>query len=183
LEKHEPETHLIPLAIRAALGGKPLMVMGSDYPTPDGTPVRDFIHVADLADAHVKALQHIDAGGASTAFNLGTGNGHSVKEIVAAVERGTGRQVPFTLGARRQGDPAVLVADAAKMRAATGWQPRHSTLDVIVETALAGQESLVLAEGKLPITVALPEPTRVEPAVMPPLEAPPATAAELAPAE
>ena len=171
IENHEPETHLIPLAIRAALGGKPLMIMGADYPTPDGTPVRDFIHVADLADAHVKALQYIDAGGDSTAFNLGTGNGHSVTEIVAAVERGMGRAVPFQIGARRPGDPAVLVADAAKMRAATGWQPSHSTLDIVVESAIAGQESLVLAEEKRPILV--------EPAVLAPAQA----AAGLAPAE
>ena len=173
LEKHEPETHLIPLAIRAALGGKPLMIMGSDYKTPDGTPVRDFIHVADLADAHVRALEYIDAGGPSSAFNLGTGNGHSVTEIVAAVERVSGRQVPFIMSTRRPGDPAVLVADASKMRAATGWQPKHSSLDVIVETALIGQEILV---GERPMVALHPitvEPSRTETIVataLPPID-------------
>jgi UDP-glucose-4-epimerase GalE len=176
LENHEPETHLIPLAIRAALGGKPLSIMGGDYPTSDGTAVRDFIHVVDLADAHVKALDYLAAGGASTPFNLGTGNGHSVKEIVAEVERLTNRPVPHTIGARRQGDPAVLVAEATKMRAATGWQPRHSRLDLIVETALAGQEALLRPETPRPIAVTLPPA-----AVIGPIDAP--VPASLSPAE
>ena len=176
VENHEPETHLIPLAIRAALGGKPLSIMGGDYPTFDGTPVRDFIHVVDLADAHVKALDYLAARGASTAFNLGTGNGHSVKEIVAEVERVTGRPVPHTMGPRRAGDPAVLVAEATKMRAATGWQPRHSRLDLIVETALAGQEALLRPMAPHPISVTLPRA-----AVIGPIEAP--VPSSLSPAE
>jgi UDP-arabinose 4-epimerase len=163
VEHHEPETHLIPVAIRAALGGDPLMIMGSDYPTFDGTAVRDFVHVADLADAHVKALQYIDRGGPSAAFNLGTGNGHSVLEVVAAVERVSGRAVPYKLGARRQGDPAVLVADASRVRAATGWQPTHSRLDLMVETALVGQEQLLRVETE---TISLPAASPL-PQVMP----------------
>ena len=178
LENHEPETHLVPLAIRAALGGKPLSVMGGDYPTEDGTAVRDFVHVVDLADAHVKALEYLDAGRSPTAFNLGTGRGHSVKEIVAAVERVCTRPVPHVISDRRPGDPAVLVADAVKMRTATGWEPKHSRLDVIVESALAGQEALLRPEPSRPITVELPPA-----AVIAPIDQPAPSAAGLSPAE
>ncbi len=146
VEDHEPETHLIPLTIRAALGrGGELVVYGTDYPTPDGTAVRDYIHVTDLADAHVRALAYLAADNESGAFNLGTGDGHSVREVITAVERATGRKVPMREGPRRPGDPAVLVADAVRMRAATGWTPQLSTLDRIVETAVAGQRRLVQA--------------------------------------
>jgi UDP-glucose-4-epimerase GalE len=153
VEDHEPETHLIPLTIRAALGrAGELVVNGTDYPTPDGTAVRDYIHVTDLADAHVKALAYLAAGNASAAFNLGTGNGHSVREVIAAVERATGRTVPMRAGPRRPGDPAVLVADAVRMRAATGWTPQLSSLDRIVATAVAGQQRLVQASRAGPGT-------------------------------
>jgi UDP-arabinose 4-epimerase len=178
LENHEPETHLIPLAIRAALGGKPLSVMGGDYPTADGTAVRDYVHVVDLADAHVRALKYLAADGASNAFNLGTGRGHSVKEIVAAVEAGCGRSVPHTISARRPGDPAVLVANADKMNAATGWKPRHSRLDLIVETALTGQQALLRPAAPRPITVDLPPAV-----VIAPIDSPAPSTATLAPAE
>src|SRR4029077_4921727 len=111
-ELHEPETHLIPLALRAAAGTGPgLQVFGSDYPTPDGTCIRDYIHVNDLAEAHVKALEHLQAGKESFAANLGTGRGHSVREVVATVEEVTGNPVPLHLGPRRPGDPPALVAD------------------------------------------------------------------------
>jgi len=135
-EAHEPETHLIPLAIAAALGtGVPLTVFGTDYPTSDGTAVRDYVHVADLASAHVLALRRLLEGGESCALNLGTGKGHSVLETIAAVERIGGRPVPTVLGARRPGDPPSLVADASAARAALGWQPRHADLDSIVRSA------------------------------------------------
>jgi UDP-arabinose 4-epimerase len=141
VENHEPETHLIPLAIRAALRrGRALTVFGTDYPTPDGTAVRDFVHVCDLADAHVRALGYLAGGGDSAAFNLGTGHGHSVRDIIAAVERVTGRAVPVIDAERRPGDPPVLVADASRVKAACGWEPTQSSLDFIIETALTGLE-------------------------------------------
>jgi UDP-glucose-4-epimerase GalE len=137
-EDHDPETHLIPRVLRAALGtGDPVEVYGTDYPTADGTAIRDYIHVADLADAHVRALGYLDAGGESGAMNLGTGQGCSVRQVIAAVERIAGRPVPFRETARRAGDPPELVADPALARARLGWQPRHSDLDTIIRTALA----------------------------------------------
>lgn len=135
-EDHEPETHLIPLAIEAALGrGETLQVFGTDYPTPDGTAIRDYIHVTDLADAHVRALDHLRGGGSSVALNLGTGNGHSVRQVVDAVARVGGRPVPVVHGPRREGDPPALVADPARAYGTLGWQPVHSDLDSIVTTA------------------------------------------------
>lgn len=135
-EAHDPETHLIPLAIDAALGaGPPLVVFGGDYDTPDGTAVRDYTHVADLADAHVRALAHLSGGGASTALNLGTGTGHSVAEVVRAAGSICGRPVPTVAGERRAGDPPVLVADATEAARVLGWRPRHADLDAIVRTA------------------------------------------------
>ena len=140
-EEHEPETHLIPLVLRAALGtGDPLQIFGTDYPTPDGTAIRDYIHVADLADAHVRALGDLAAGGESAALNLGTGQGCSVREVIAAVERIGGRVVPRREVARRPGDPPELVADPALARARLGWQPRHSGIDTIIATALAWEQ-------------------------------------------
>ena len=135
-EDHEPETHLIPLAIGAALGKRPpLEIYGTDYPTADGTAVRDYVHVSDLADAHVCALQYLQRGGASRAFNLGTGNGHSVREVIAAVERTGKRDVPRRVGPRRAGDPASLVAAPGRSRELLGWAPQRSDLDTIVATA------------------------------------------------
>ena len=137
-EDHEPETHLIPLILRAALGsGDPIQIYGTDYPTPDGTAIRDYIHVSDLADAHVGALGHLAAGGDSAALNLGTGCGYSVREVIAAVERIGGRKVPQREAARRPGDPPELVADPALALSRLGWQPRHSDLNTIIATALA----------------------------------------------
>jgi UDP-arabinose 4-epimerase len=137
-EDHEPETHLIPLVLRAALGrGNPVEIYGTDYPTRDGTAIRDYIHVSDLAEAHVRALGHLATGGDSAALNLGTGNGCSVREVIAAVERVGGRAVPQREAARRPGDPPELVADPALARSRLGWQPRHSDLDTIIDTALA----------------------------------------------
>jgi UDP-glucose-4-epimerase GalE len=134
-EDHSPEIHLIPRAIEAATGGRGLQVFGDDYPTPDGTCLRDYIHVTDLADAHVKALESIAAGGPSTAYNLGTGRPHSVREVIDTVARVTGRPVPWTLAPRRPGDPAVLYAAADKARTGLGWTPRLGDLETIVRTA------------------------------------------------
>jgi UDP-glucose-4-epimerase GalE len=134
-EDHDPEVHLIPLAVDAALGrGRGLTIHGDDYDTPDGTCVRDFIHVQDLARAHVAALG-IEGGPAFQAFNLGTGQGRSVREVVAAVERATGRAVPVTIGPRRPGDPPMLVAAPDRVRAATGFAPSWNDLGAVVETA------------------------------------------------
>ena len=134
-EDHAPEIHLIPRAIEAATGGRGLQVFGDDYPTPDGTCLRDYIHVTDLADAHVKALESIAAGGASDAYNLGTGQPHSVREVIDTVARVIGRPVPWTLAPRRAGDPAVLYAAAGKARTALGWTPKLGDLETIVRTA------------------------------------------------
>ena len=134
-EDHDPETHLIPLVIDAALGRRPAVeVFGTDYPTPDGTCVRDYVHVSDLAAAHLLALDRLSDG--SVVWNLGNGAGHSVLEVIRAVEGVTGRPLPYRLGERRSGDPAVLVAGSdAALRA--GWRPKFATLEQIVRTAMA----------------------------------------------
>ena len=134
-EDHDPEDHLVPRALAAAAGGAPLTVFGTDYPTPDGTCVRDFIHVSDLADAHIRALQHLESGGASGAFNLGNGQGVSVRELIASVERVTGMTVARQHGPRRPGDPAVLVASSARIMRELQWRPRLAAIDDIVATA------------------------------------------------
>jgi UDP-arabinose 4-epimerase len=137
-EEHEPETHLIPLVLRAALGSAPpVSIFGTDYPTPDGTAIRDYIHVEDLASAHVRALGYLDKGGSDIAVNLATGRGYSVREIIAAVARAAGRAVPQRETARRPGDPASLVADPSLARSVLGWQAECSDLDNIIGTALA----------------------------------------------
>jgi UDP-glucose-4-epimerase GalE len=134
-EDHAPEIHLIPRAIEAASGGRPLLVFGDDYPTPDGTCLRDYIHVTDLADAHVRALEAAVETGRSAAYNLGTGRPHSVRDVIHAVERVTGRPVPWTLAPRRPGDPAVLYAAPAKAQTELRWSPRLADLESIVGTA------------------------------------------------
>jgi UDP-glucose 4-epimerase len=139
-EDHDPETHLIPLAIDAVLGRRPpLQVFGTDYPTPDGTCVRDYVHVADLAAAHLLALDRLNAG--CVTWNLGTETGHSVLEVLQAVERVAGRPVPHQLAPRRPGDPPVLVASARRIRTEAAWQPSHAALDDIVRTAFAWREA------------------------------------------
>jgi len=131
-ELHDPETHLIPLALAAAAGSGPeLQVFGSDYPTPDGTCIRDYIHVNDLADVHVKALDHLAAGKESFAVNVGTGQGHSVQEVIAEVERVTGRRVPRKMGSRRPGDPPKLVANPAKAQALLQWKATRGLHEVV----------------------------------------------------
>lgn len=135
-EQHEPETHLLPLAILAALGsGPPLSVFGTDYDTPDGTAVRDYTHVSDLADAHLRAISHLAADGASGALNLGTGCGHSVRRVLRAVEAVGGRRVPTVPGPRRIGDPPTLVADPTAAARTLGWSARYTDLDEVVRTA------------------------------------------------
>ncbi|HKB11772.1 MAG TPA: UDP-glucose 4-epimerase GalE [Vicinamibacterales bacterium] len=134
-EDHSPEIHLIPRAIDAATGGPGLVVFGDDYPTPDGTCLRDYIHVSDLAAAHVKALEAIVETGRSGAYNLGTGRPHSVREVIDTVQRVSGRTVPWTLGPRRPGDPAVLYAAPHKAQAELHWTPAHPELESIVRTA------------------------------------------------
>ncbi len=133
-ENHDPETHLIPLAIKAALGQRPpLDVYGTDYPTPDGTAIRDYIHVSDLADAHVRALDYLTAGGESRALNLGTGRGYSVREVIDTV--GKISPVPFRDAPRRAGDPPALVADAGHAASVLGWKPQRSGLEAITQDA------------------------------------------------
>ena len=134
-ERHDPETHLIPLLLRAIQTGKPMTLFGDDYPTPDGTCIRDYIHVSDLADAHVLAVEHLLRDGASEVFNVGTGEGHSVLEILTAVERVTGKKVPHTMGPRREGDPPSLVADPQKLQRMLGWRPQRADLNRIVADA------------------------------------------------
>jgi UDP-glucose-4-epimerase GalE len=134
-EDHSPEIHLIPRAIDAATGGMGLTVFGDDYPTPDGTCLRDYIHVADLADAHLLALEAIAETGKSGAYNLGTGRPHSVREVIDTVQRVSGRTVPWTLGPRRPGDPAVLYAAPHKAQSELHWTPRFADLESIVSTA------------------------------------------------
>ncbi len=134
-EDHDPETHLIPLVIQAAVCRKPITVFGSDYPTPDGTPVRDYVHVVDLARGHILALEALDAGAETTGLNLGTGVGFSVMEIIKAVNEIAGAEVPYVIGPRREGDPAVLVASYDRAKEVLGWEPLCSSLEEIVESA------------------------------------------------
>ena len=135
-EWHEPETHLIPNALRAAAGtGNALTLFGDDYPTTDGTCVRDYIHVDDLASAHVAAIEKMSAGGNFNVYNLGNGNGYSVKEVLAACEKAVGTEIPFTIGPRREGDPATLVASAQKARDELDWNPQFGAIDEIAQSA------------------------------------------------
>ncbi len=134
-EEHIPETHLIPLMLRAAAGEKPITLFGTDYPTKDGSNIRDYIHVIDLGEAHLAAVQYLLDGGESDQFNVGTGDGYSVLEVMRAVESVTGRAVPHTVGPRRAGDPVALVADSSKLRKRLGWAPTRSALADVVADA------------------------------------------------
>jgi UDP-glucose-4-epimerase GalE len=134
-EDHNPETHLIPLVIQAAMGQRPhIEVFGTDYPTPDGTCIRDYIHVDDLAEAHLLALERLGPG-SELLYNLGIGRGYSVREVIRTVEEVTGKAVPVKEGPRRAGDPPVLVASSEKIQRDLGWRPRYGDLRAIVETA------------------------------------------------
>jgi UDP-glucose-4-epimerase GalE len=134
-EDHEPETHLVPNVLKTALGQLPhVPVFGNDYPTPDGTAIRDYIHVSDLADAHVRALNHLRGGGKSERINLGNGHGYSVLEVIEAARKVTGREIPIEFEPPRAGDPSRLVANAKYARTVLGWQPRFPELEKILET-------------------------------------------------
>jgi UDP-glucose 4-epimerase len=141
-EAHEPETHLIPNILRAAAGGPPVTLFGGDYPTPDGTPIRDYIHVLDLADAHLAALEL--TGGRSPlreVCNLGSGSGFSVREVLSAAERVLGRPIPHVLGPRRTGDPPALVASNDRAREVLGWTPRRGSLEEMIASAWRWMEA------------------------------------------
>jgi len=145
-EIHTPETHLIPLVLETALDNRSLVnIYGTDYPTPDGTAIRDYIHVTDLAEAHAAALRYLERGGTSTAINLGTGSGYSVRQVIATAERVTGRAVVAHHCARREGDPAVLVARVQRAPEMLGWRPKVSDLESIVGTAWEWHSSAVRA--------------------------------------
>lgn len=135
-EAHDPETHLIPLILQAAAGQRPsIQVYGTDYPTPDGTCIRDYIHVCDLADAHVRGLTYLADGGATTAFNLGNGNGFSVKDVIATAEQVTQRSIPVQFGDRRPGDAIALVGSSEKARQILGWTPQFPNLETMIQHA------------------------------------------------
>ena len=141
-EDHTPETHLIPLVLDAASGKRPsISIFGDDYDTPDGTCIRDYVHVSDLADAHVLGVEYLLAGGASTAVNLGNGRGFSVKEVIAAVERVTGTTIRVEMATRRAGDPPILVGSSEKARKLFGWAPRFADLETIIAHAWAWHRS------------------------------------------
>jgi UDP-glucose 4-epimerase len=140
-EHHKPETHIIPLLLDAAYNGTPFYVYGNDYPTPDGTCIRDYVHVRDIADAHYKALAYLQAGNVSTAFNIGSGLGCSVAELIVAVERITGLPVQVVLRARREGDPARLLADPSYTHQQLGWQAQHSGLEYIIKSLVVARHA------------------------------------------
>ena len=147
-ENHNPETHLIPLAVEAACGGASLQVYGSDYPTPDGTCLRDDVHVSDLANAHVRALDLLERDSRSAVYNVGIGRPFSVRDVLAEVGRLSGREVPHVMAPRRAGDPAVLFASSDRIRAELGWRPDFTELSGIVETAWNWRRSQVRGLGK-----------------------------------
>ena len=148
-ERHLPETHLIPLVLQAASGRRPhIAVYGRDYDTPDGTCIRDYIHVSDLCEAHWLALQSLCSGGPSQAYNLGNGLGFSVQEVIETAQRVTGRPIPVVEGARRPGDPARLVADATLARQRLGWQPRYASLDTIVAHAWGWEQKMAALQSQ-----------------------------------
>ncbi len=137
-ERHEPESHLIPLVLQVAAGQrKSIKIFGTDYPTPDGTCLRDYVHVSDLAQAHLLALRHLLGGGESAVYNLGNSKGYSVREVIETARRITGHPIPTVTAARRPGDPAQLIADSAKIRRELSWEPRYENLASIIETAWA----------------------------------------------
>jgi UDP-glucose 4-epimerase len=142
-EDHRPETHLIPNVLRAAQHGQPVSIFGADYPTPDGTCVRDYIHVSDLARAHLAALLHLRSGGDSTTLNCAYGHGYSVLEVIEAVKRAAGRDFPVRMVPRRAGDPMSIVATGQRIREVLGWKPQYDDLDTVVAHALAWERRLV----------------------------------------
>ncbi len=155
-EEHDPETHLVPRVIHASLGRLPeVEVFGTDYPTPDGTAIRDYAHVTDLAEAHVLALRHLLGGGQNLALNLGTGRGHSVHEVIRAVEELSGHKIKVQLKPRREGDPPILVARSVRAAEQLGWTPSRSDLETIVRTALSWHRSRLSATDAAPLGIPL----------------------------
>ncbi len=150
-EQHKPETHIIPLLLRAAQNGLPFNIFGNDYETKDGTAVRDYLHVLDIAQAHLAALQHLEKGHPSDCFNLGTGTGFSVKEMVDAVEKVCRTPIKTVWQERRPGDPAVLVADPTKAQTILKWQPKYSDLEFILKSALAFEINLSKESPSIPL--------------------------------
>jgi len=150
-EVHKPETHLIPLALEAASGIRELEVFGDDYATRDGTCVRDYIHVVDIADAHVRGLNYLLEGGSSMACNLGNGQGYSVREVITTVEKVTGRPVPYVIKPRRPGDPPTLIAEAQKAFAVLGWKPRFPTLESMITPAWKWHRQYLSTYGTAPL--------------------------------
>ena len=146
-EAHSPETHLIPLVLKAASAGSPIQIFGTDYDTPDGTCIRDYVHVMDIAEAHVRALDHLLAGGAGGAFNLANSAGYSVKDVIAAAERVCGHRIPVKEAARRAGDPPALIGSAVRARDVLGWSPTRSDLDVQIADAWTWLRSRALGPG------------------------------------
>lgn len=141
-ERHDPETHLIPLVLQAISGKRPpLQLFGQDYDTPDGTCIRDYIHVDDLASAHILAINYMNNGGESGVFNLGSNHGYSVNEVIQTATRVTGKEVPLTYAPRRPGDPASLVADASLAKKVLGWQPKYTDLNQIIQHAWAWEQA------------------------------------------
>lgn len=141
-EDHHPETHLLPIILQVAQGKrKEMKIFGDDYPTPDGTCIRDYVHVVDLIQAHIKALEYLKDGGESTVFNLGSSEGFSVKQMVEAARRVTGKEIPAVVAPRRAGDPSVLVASSKKARDVLGWNPEYTNVDTIIQTAWAWHQS------------------------------------------
>ncbi len=134
-EHHNPETHLIPLILKAVFENRPVSVFGNDYPTPDGTCVRDYVHVNDIADAHILALKYLADGGESNVFNLGGGTGYSVKEVIKAAEKVVGKKIEVKFEDWRPGDPPVLVASYAKAKRMLGWEPKYRNIEEIIQTA------------------------------------------------
>jgi len=147
-EWHTPETHLIPRVLEAADTGSPVGIYGEDYPTPDGTCIRDYIHVCDLAEAHALAARYLAEGGASDCFNLGNGDGFSVRQIIAAAEEVTGHKIAVKTAPRREGDPPILLGDASRAARVLGWQPRFKDIKTIVGTAWEWHKKLKTIRGK-----------------------------------
>jgi UDP-glucose 4-epimerase len=149
-EDHAEETHLIPIGLQAVLKDQPVPVFGQDYQTPDGTCIRDYIHVTDLAQAHILSLKRMEEGGASAIYNLGNGNGYSVKEVIETMRRVTGKRIATIASPRRPGDPARLVAGSDKIRADLGWAPQYPDLETIVQTAWEWHRTHPDGYGDLP---------------------------------
>ena len=143
-ENHLPETHVIPLILQTALKKREhFYIFGNDYDTPDGTCIRDYVHVEDLAQAHISSLKYLEGGGSSTQYNIGNGSGYSVRELVTEAERVTQEEISLVIAERRVGDPAILISDSQKIKNELGWQPEYSDINTILETSWRWQKGLI----------------------------------------